>query len=50
MTWTRKFVQRKKRNREIPWIIKGKEIDIAEGDKVLNKQRCKKQADTVVIN
>lgn len=38
MTWTRKFVtkmQRKKRNREIPWIIKGKEIDIAEGDKVL---------------
>lgn len=41
----------KKRNREIPWIIKGKEIDIAEGDKVLlNKQRCKKQADTVVIN
>lgn len=54
MTWTRKFVtkmQRKKRNHEIPWIIKGKEIDIAEGDKVLlNKQRCKKQADTVVIN
>lgn len=44
-------MQRKKRNREIPWIIKGKEIDIAEGDKVvLNKQRCKKQADTVVIN
>lgn len=38
MTWTRKFVtkmQRKKRNHEIPWIIKGKEIDIAEGDKVL---------------
>lgn len=43
--------EKKKRNREIPWIIKGKEIDIAEGDKVLlNKQRCKKQADTVVIN
>lgn len=41
----------KKRNHEIPWIIKRKEIDIAEGDKVLlNKQRCKKQADTVVIN
>lgn len=43
-------MQRKKRNHEIPWIIKGKEIDIAEGDKVLNKQQCKKQADTVVIN
>lgn len=38
MTWTSKFVtkmQRKKRNHEIPWIIKRKEIDIAEGDKVL---------------
>lgn len=28
-------MQRKKRNHEIPWIIKGKEIDIAKGDKVL---------------
>lgn len=27
--------EKKKRNREIPWIIKGKKIDIAEGDKVL---------------
>lgn len=38
MTWTRKFVtkmQRKKRNHEIPLIIKRKEIHIAEGDKVL---------------
>lgn len=44
-------MQRKKRNREIPWIIKGKEIDIAEGDKVLLiNSDVKKQADTVVIN
>lgn len=28
-------MQRKKRNHEIPWIIKRKEIDIAENDKVL---------------
>lgn len=27
--------EKKKRNHEIPWIIKGKKIDIAEGDKVL---------------
>lgn len=27
--------EKKKRNHEIAWIIKGKKIDIAEGDKVL---------------
>lgn len=51
-TWTRKICDRDAEKKGIAdEIIQAKEIDIAEGDKVLlNKQRCKKQADTVVIN